>query len=161
MDSNNFDDAVDTLAATDANLENEGLITKHLLNKIKKGFQNAGRQGQYTINALQDMAYATRWSQEAEKMYYDMHSGRPKTNADYDKAKELLNKGIHVLDQVLEHFPTTYSSVFALKKKLFAQLKDIEYLQRGIEKTPEELNAEVEANLRHAEEALKANKNAD
>lgn len=158
MESDSFDDVVDAVAATDGSVEKEDFITKQIINKLKKSFQGAGRAGQHTVNAMQDLAYATRWSQEAEKLYWDMHSGKPKSDADYERAKKLLEQGIHVLDQTLEHFPTAWSSIHPLKMKLFTQLKDIEYLQKDEQKSPEELKALVEADMKAAEEKLKTEK---
>ncbi len=160
-ESDDFDKAVDEIAQSDGSLEKEDFITKQLIGNLKKKFQQAGRAGQHTVNAMQDLAYATRWSQEAERLYWDMKSGKPRTDADYEKAKKLLENSLHVLDTTLEHFPTAYSSIHALKMKLFVQLKDIEWQQKGVIKTPEELKAEVDADIQRAAAELKEIKDAN
>lgn len=139
MDSNDLSQVNTSTKAVDDNLEGFGFATKKLVKKLK----GMGRAGQKYVDALTDMTAVTKWGQEALKEYWDMKNDRPKTNADYKKAKTLLEKGIKAVDKTLADFPTTSSALFPIKRKLLIQLTDVEHLTKNEIKTPEELDAEV------------------
>lgn len=148
MESNNLESAEESVTEAMEGMENQSEATKGLMKGFLKRFSGMGREGAKFKNALQDMAYATRWSQDARDAYWNVKTETPKTNADYEKAERLLNRGIKLLDKVMTDFPTTVQTLFPLKRKLLIQLKDVGYLRNGIQKSWETLQAEVDESLK-------------
>ena len=127
----------------DEELEDSSFVEKTMMKGMLKKLQAGGRQTQKLMLALKDLGYATRWSQDSIKEYWDVKADKPKENADYDKAEKMLNKGIEIMDKVLADFPTTVSSVLPIKKKLLVQLCEIRHLRVGELKPYEEYEKEV------------------
>ena len=117
----------------------EKILYKGLLKRLKGG----GRHSIKFVVALEDISKVIGWSGDAQKLYWDTKQNIPKQDPNYDKALNILNNGINMLDKILIDFPTTTSTVYPMKEKLMTQIIDIEYLKKGVIKTQEELSAEA------------------
>ncbi len=127
-------------------LEGMGFGAK-MVRGIINGLKAKGRDGKQVVDTLVIMADATKLSQLAEKAYFDAQAGKPKTNADYDRAEEFCDRSIKLLDKAMAAMPTTIGTLFPLKKRVMMQDLDIRYQRAGVSKSKEELEAEVEASL--------------
>ena len=116
------------------------------LNRMFKKMAQDTRTKVLITRMLTNMARATRYSIEAEKIYWDRKEGKPKTDADYDKAEKILNDGIKLIDQAILDFPSTAGSFLSIKDKMLVQLKDIEFQRKGINKPIEEIQKKVGQN---------------
>lgn len=120
------------------------------LQKLKKMFGKAlsdTRQKVMINRLLVNMARATRYSHDAEKLYWNTKEGKPKDHADYEKARRTIEAGIKLIDQAMLDFPTTAGAFLPIKDKMRVQLKDIEYQEKGISKPIEEIEKEVGVKL--------------
>jgi hypothetical protein len=127
-------------------LEGMGYSAKIVRGMIN-GLKAKGREGKQVIDTLVLMADATKLSQLAEKTYFDAKNGKPKTNADYDKAEEFCGRSIKLLDKAMAAMPSTVGTLFPLKKRVMMQELDIRYQRIGVSKSKEELEAEVDRQL--------------
>ena len=91
------------------------------------------------------MTDAVKLSQLAEKAYWDANHGKIKTNADFDRAEELADRGIKLLDKAMVDFPSTISTLQPVRKKLELQLIDVRHQRQGQTLSVEELEAEYNA----------------
>ena len=91
-----------------------------------KSLKAKGRQGGQFIDALVIMGEATKQSELAEKAYWDYSKNSVRTDADFERAEELLDRGIKNLDRAMTAFPTTISALLPVKKKLMIQYLDIQ-----------------------------------
>ena len=115
--------------------------------KLKNIFSKAAsdsRQKAMYFGVLTTMARTTRYSQYAEKCYWDIRHNEAKSDADYDKAERVLNRGMDELDAAANKLPNVLPAIMQIKKGLYTQLLDIKYLRKGIHKSPDELKQEVE-----------------
>ena len=117
----------------------EKILYKGLIKRLKGG----GRSSLKFVMALEDISKVIGWSGDAQKLYWDAKQNQPKENPNYDKAINILDNGINMLDKILIDFPTTSSTIYPMKLRLMTQLIDIENLKRGVIKTQSELEAEA------------------
>ena len=137
MPDEELDNAIDKLPLK------EKILYKGLLKRLKGG----GRRSIKFVLALEDISKVIGWSGDAQKLYWDTKQNIPKQDPNYDKALNILNNGINMLDKILIDFPTTTSTVYPMKEKLMTQIIDIEYLKKGVIKTQEELSAEAKSRI--------------
>ena len=125
-------------------LKTNGIAGK-MVARMLKSLKAKGRQGGQFIDALVIMGEATKQSQLAEKAYWDYSKNSVRTDADFDRAEELLDRGIRNLDRAMAAFPTTISALLPVKKKLMIQYLDIQHQRKGEVLEPEVLEKEYEA----------------
>lgn len=116
------------------------------LQKLKKMFSKSVQDTRSKVlftRMLTNMARATRYSLDAEKLYWNAREGKPKTDADWNKAQHTLEDGIKLIDQAMIDFPSTAGAFLTIKDKMRVQLKDIEYQRQGINKPIEEIQKEL------------------
>lgn len=144
-----------TVSKEDAEAAEEQLNSMGIQGKLVKRFINSakakGREGKAFVDTLVLMGEATKLSQMAEKTYWDTKNNAVKAHADYERASELVQRSIKMLDRAMDSFPTTISTLQPLKKKLLVQKLDIKYQSEGVTKTEEELQAEAEESLNSKE----------
>ena len=128
-------------------LKTNGIAGK-MVARMLKSLKAKGRQGGQFIDALVIMGEATKQSQLAEKAYWDYQKNSVRTDADFDRAEELLDRGIKNLDRAMTAFPTTISALLPVKKKLMIQYLDIQHQRKGEILDPEVLEKEYEASLK-------------
>lgn len=129
----------------------EGKLVKRFIGSVKA----KGRGGKAFIDTLAIMGEATKLSQMAEKEYWDARKEGPKSKADYDRAEELADRSIKMLDRAMESFPTTINTLLPLKEKVVIQKIDIKYQRQGITKPIAELQAEAKAAIQSGEQNAK------
>ena len=127
----------------EAILKANGIAGK-MLSRAIKGMKAKGRQGGKFIQALAIMGEATKQSQLAEKAYWDYNTDKPKTDADYKRAEELVQRAINNLDRAMAAFPATIGTLEPVRKKLMIQWLDIQYQRKGEIKDPADLEAEYD-----------------
>ena len=120
-------------------------IAGKMVARMLKSLKAKGRQGGQFIDALVIMGEATKQSELAEKAYWDYSKNSVRTDADFDRAEELLDRGIRNLDRAMAAFPTTISTLLPVKKKLMIQYLDIQHQRKGEVLEPEVLEKEYEA----------------
>lgn len=123
-------------------------IAGKMVARMLKSLKAKGRQGGQFIDALVIMGEATKQSELAEKAYWDYFKNSVRTDADFDRAEELLDRGIKNLDRAMTAFPTTISTLLPVKKKLMIQYLDIQHQRKGEVLDPEVLEKEYEASLK-------------
>ena len=123
-------------------------IAGKMVARMLKSLKAKGRQGGQFIDALVIMGEATKQSELAEKAYWDYQKNSVRTDADFDRAEELLDRGIKNLDRAMTAFPTTISALLPVKKKLMIQYLDIQHQRKGEVLDPAELEKEYEASLK-------------
>ena len=123
-------------------------IAGKMVARMIKSLKAKGRQGGQFIDALVIMGEATKQSQLAEKAYWDYSKNSVRTDADFERAEELLDRGIRNLDRAIAAFPTTISTLLPVKKKLMIQYLDIQHQRKGEVLDPAELEKEYEASLK-------------
>jgi hypothetical protein len=129
----------------------EGKLVKRFIGSVKA----KGRGGKAFIDTLAIMGEATKLSQMAEKEYWDANKDSPKSKADYDRAEELADRSIKMLDKAMFAFPSTIGTLMPLKEKAMIQKRDIIYQRYGIVKSPIDLKAEVENMIQSGEQNAK------
>jgi hypothetical protein len=125
-------------------------VAGKMVARMIRGLKAKGRQGGQLVDALVIMGEATKQSQLAEKAYWDYSKNGVKTNADYDRAEEILTRAIRNLDRTMNVFPTTVGALLPVKKKLMIQNLDIQHQRKGEVLDPAELEREYEASLKAA-----------
>ena len=128
-------------------LKANGMAGK-MVARMLKSLKAKGRQGGQFVDALVIMGEATKQSQLAEKAYWDYSKNSVRTDADFERAEELLDRGIRNLDRAIAAFPTTISTLLPVKKKLMIQYLDIQHQRKGEILDPAELEKEYEASLK-------------
>ena len=123
-------------------------IAGKMVARMIKSLKAKGRQGGQFVDALVIMGEATKQSQLAEKAYWDYSKNSVRTDADFERAEELLDRGIRNLDRAIAAFPTTISTLLPVKKKLMIQYLDIQHQRKGEILDPAELEKEYEASLK-------------
>jgi hypothetical protein len=113
--------------------------------RLVKGFKAKGREGKAFVDTLMLMTAAVKLSQLAEKSYWDAGHNKIKSNADFDRAEELADRGIKLLDKAMVDFPSTISTLQPVRKKLELQLIDVRHQRQGQTLSVEELEAEYNA----------------
>jgi hypothetical protein len=112
--------------------EQKSLI--RLRQMFKRAVQGTRAQVKVT-RVLISMARATRYSQDAQKLFFDKNN--------QEKAESMLIDGIKMIDDAIIDFPAQGPALMPLKEKMAMQLKDMEYQKKGIIKSEEDLKAEV------------------
>ena len=123
-------------------------IAGKMVARMIKSLKAKGRQGGQFVDALVIMGEATKQSQLAEKAYWDYSKNSVRTDADFERAEELLDRGIRNLDRAIAAFPTTISTLLPVKKKLMIQYLDMQHQRKGEVLEPAELEKEYEASLK-------------
>ena len=123
-------------------------IAGKMVARMIKSLKAKGRQGGQFVDALVIMGEATKQSQLAEKAYWDYSKNSVRTDADFERAEELLDRGIRNLDRAMAAFPTTISTLLPVKKKLMIQYLDMQHQRKGEVLEPAELEKEYEASLK-------------
>ena len=143
QDKDKEDDTEDEEAYKEAEaiMKANGIAGK-MLSRAIKGMKAQGRQGGKFIQALAIMGEATKQSQLAEKAYLDYNTDKPKTDADYNRAEELVQRAINNLDRAMAAFPSTIGTLDPVRKKLVIQWLDIQHQKKGEILDPADLEAE-------------------
>ena len=128
-------------------LKANGMAGK-MVARMLKSLKAKGRQGGQFIDALVIMGEATKQSELAEKAYWNYSKNSVRPDADFERAEELLDRGIKNLDRAMTAFPTTISALLPVKKKLMIQYLDIQHQRKGEILEPAELEKEYEASLK-------------
>ena len=118
------------------------------VSRIIKGMKAKSRQGGQFVQALAIMGEATKESQLAEKAYWNYNTDKPKTDADYKRAEELVQRAINNLDRAMAAFPSTIGTLDPVRKKLVIQWLDIQHQKKGEILDPADL--EVEYNQKYS-----------
>ena len=69
-------------------------IAGKMVARMLKSLKAKGRQGGQFIDALVIMGEATKQSELAEKAYWDYSKNSVRTDADFERAEELLDRGM-------------------------------------------------------------------
>ena len=148
MENGNIEDSKDgELGELSEKALKETGLSGNLVKRLIGGLKGKGAEGKAITDTLVIMTRAAALSTAAQKQYWDIDKDKPKTNADYERATELAERSIKLLDTAMASFPALIATLLPIKKKVMVQLKDIRYQQGSMIKSPEELAAEVDRDI--------------